>query len=347
MNRSENNTIIGNNASKSILYSGISLQSSCNNTISANTLLSNNHNGIWLGNSNNNIIAKNNASCSVTYSGISLGNSNNNIIDSNNALNNSHTGILIENSTKNEISNSILTKNRQSGVWLKFSSQNIVANNTLTNMNWSGIEVYYSNKNEITKNEIMLCNHSGIFVFDSHDNLILKNTVKDISWCSIDIHGSNDNEIYLNNFINTCNVNSENSTNIWNSTHQITYSYNGSTYTNYLGNYRSDYTGSDADEDGIGDTPYSIDSDKDNYPLMEPWEIYFAPTENIFDTGRPENPHPSISGKFIGTIRTNTTVIATKLYTYPCEGEDTLNMRLYAIRHGVRRRNGMVTKETG
>jgi len=38
------------------------------------------------------------------------------------------------------------------------------------------------------------------------------------------------------------------------------------------GNYWSDYTGVDADGDGIGDTPYVIDENNtDRYPLMNPW----------------------------------------------------------------------------
>ena len=38
-----------------------------------------------------------------------------------------------------------------------------------------------------------------------------------------------------------------------------------------VGNYWSKYNGSDANGDGVGDTPYIIDSNnKDNYPLMKP-----------------------------------------------------------------------------
>ncbi len=46
----------------------------------------------------------------------------------------------------------------------------------------------------------------------------------------------------------------------------------------------------------------------------------FTIAENIFDTGAPLNPYPSISGTFNGTITPSCNITATKLYTYPCEG---------------------------
>jgi len=92
-----------------------------------------------------------------------------------------------------------------------------------------------------------------------------------------------------------------------------------------MGNYWDDYKekhpdAEEIDETGIWDTPYSIDSDNDTYPLVEPFENYFAPAENIFDTGSSKNPYPSIFGTHNGTIKSNQTITLSKLYTYPCEG---------------------------
>ncbi len=46
----------------------------------------------------------------------------------------------------------------------------------------------------------------------------------------------------------------------------------------------------------------------------------FIVDTTVFDTGSPLNPYPSIMGNHTGTIKPNHTVIATKLYTYPCTG---------------------------
>jgi len=64
---------------------------------------------------------------------------------------------------------------------------------------------------------------------------------------------------------------------------EITYTYDETTYKSYLGNYWDDYEGTDAEGDGIGDTHYSIDGDKDesdDYPLMEPFENYNLTTSH-------------------------------------------------------------------
>ncbi len=54
------------------------------------------------------------------------------------------------------------------------------------------------------------------------------------------------------------------------------------------------------------------------YVTLQSWVS--PPEEEIFDTGAPANPYPSIMGNHTGTIKPNNTVIATKLYTYPCVG---------------------------
>ena len=48
-------------------------------------------------------------------------------------------------------------------------------------------------------------------------------------------------------------------------------------YPNGTGNYWDDYTGSDENHDGIGDTPYNISggSNQDLYPLMHHFEMYY------------------------------------------------------------------------
>ncbi len=76
------------------------------------------------------------------------------------------------------------------------------------------------------------------------------------------LDSSSNNTIYHNNFMNnTIQVASSNSTNVWD---------NG-----VEGNYWSDYSGTDANHDGIGDTPYIIDvNNTDYFPLMGTFQCF-------------------------------------------------------------------------
>ena len=69
---------------------------------------------------------------------------------------------------------------------------------------------------------------------------------------------------------------------------KFSYTYNGRTFTNYLGNYWGAYDGLDEDGDGIGDRPYIVYSYvpdnpdlKDFYPLIEPTNAYSNITKAV------------------------------------------------------------------
>ena len=198
---------------------------------------------------------------------------------SNNRVLDNDDGIMLRSSNHNKLSNNI------GDIFYLHSSNN----NTLTN-NDVVISLESSNYNSLSNNTI------EIFLWDSKGNIIVDNTISDvIFWfsnnntliynnvggisfldCSITApdgykYCSNNNLIYLNNLNG---ISYPCSTNIWSLTEEITYTYDGKTYTSHLGNYWDDYAGSDADGDGIGDTAYVINSDQDNYPLMELFENY-------------------------------------------------------------------------
>lgn len=117
-------------------------------------------------------------------------------------------------------------------------------------------------------------NNAGILVHTS-DNLITDNVIQKNNYYGITILQGNCNTMYHNTFIDN--------------TYQAFDNVAGSTWDGgYLlgGNYWNDYTGTDANEDGIGDIPYPTgNSSSDRYPLIHPYgSVLNKDTSEIFLT---------------------------------------------------------------
>jgi len=172
---------------------------------------------------------------------------------------------------------------------------NVTVENIQTESFSFNIELSNSTNNTITKNKLTKSEYAatileatgatfalGFFLDASSNNTISENEVN-----SIEIGGffkSSSNKIYYNNFINhtPSRVSVDNSENTWDDGYP------------FGGNYWSDYNGTDlyrgpyqnlTGSDGIGDTPYVIDSyNLDNYPLMNPWSPHDIAVTNLTPT---------------------------------------------------------------
>jgi len=227
-------------------------------------------------------------------------------------LTNNNVGVLVAYSVGSEIEN-VNVSNTYDGISLLASSYSFIANNTISNNNWGinmifsdnnfliqntnsnntiGIILSVSNDNKFVTNNISN-NKYGITLGASNINKFATNTISN-NWHGLSLVDSQDNFFFTNNFINS-SVYSLTSTTIWNSVLEMTYIYNGKTHTNFMGNYWTRYlfseffgTGGgmeqDNNGDGIGEVPpyYNIPTgsgtDKDNYPLMQPYENYIYVT---------------------------------------------------------------------
>ncbi len=119
----------------------------------------------------------------------------------------------------------------------------------------------------------------GIYLSHSSYNNLTGNVADNNDNIGINLDYSQDNVLWLNTFANN-DVNAVSNgdgpftaINVWNSTSPLTYTdYNGITHVNYTGNYWGDYSGPDANSDGIGDSYYPIadfpDFNYDQYPMM-------------------------------------------------------------------------------
>ena len=162
------------------------------------------------------------------------------------------------------------------------SNNNTITGNNISNNNY-GIYSTKSQYNNFSQNTFLLNNDYGMYITSSSDDNVIFDNVFTFNTVGLRIKGSTYNEVSRNLFTdnekgmyfccgarhNTVFYNVFNNNSIWNGDDQV-YNNHWDNQSIGKGNYWDDYSGTDADGDGIGDTPYTISSTgQDNYPLID------------------------------------------------------------------------------
>jgi parallel beta-helix repeat protein len=252
-------TITANSAS----ISGFSVEGS---NLNGKEVLVNSANFVRIGNCT---IASNLTSSSPTGIGIELYRANYTLIH-NNQITLTAYGVNITSSNHNEVSNNAMGNLGVVGARLSNSSMNLLIGNSFVSGR-DGVELLGmlpSSWNNVTRNLVKNSGFAGILLANSTTGNIVNENIFQLNHIALDLERASGNVFYHNSFLasNLRHVNHAKTSDIplnqWDN-RSFTSGQRG-------GNYWDNYTGTDMDNDGIGDnmTPWN---GVDLYPLMSPF----------------------------------------------------------------------------
>lgn len=188
----------------------------------------------------------------------------------NNTFLNSSDGVNLYQTSDSVLQRNVFL-NTGNGVSFRNSHNNILSRNDFYPV-WRGIKLKNAETNLIHANKIYDAQLYGIECYNGHNNNITQNCIVNCSEFGIYLRESSNNTIYMNAFLNNTAHAYSDSSNLWS--------------FGDAGNYWDDYTGSDNNRDGIGDSPYEITGagkNEDGFPLMTEAQIWdpFPPTRGI------------------------------------------------------------------
>lgn len=191
------------------------------------------------------------------FEGIKMEICENNFVMGNDIYHNEN-GILLEWSNYHNISYNILFDNSISGINASHSYYNYFHRNNMS-LNMFGISQKLCDYTVIY-GSVIHNNIAGLFLDYETNSQISDNYLNNNSAWGFSLRYSSHNRIFNNNFIeNGINAHDEfGINNQWNFTD--------------IGNYWSDYPGVDADDDGIGDTPYLVSGNTGSYDYYPIWD---------------------------------------------------------------------------
>ncbi|MFW9975947.1 MAG: right-handed parallel beta-helix repeat-containing protein [Candidatus Thorarchaeota archaeon] len=180
-----------------------------------------------------------------------------------------------------------------------YSTENaLILKNNLNNTRRGGIDLFHSIPAKVVGNSILNSGMNAIMLWTTRDTTITGNVINNTWANSISLDHTSKSDIYLNYF-----GYSGNHSVVLYKSEQI--SWDNGTH----GNFYYEYNGVDENADGIGDTPFMIDSENiDSYPLVNTNHVNSH--VRIFCSHRPEIGNISVSPSPL-TVSGNATFMAT------------------------------------